>query len=192
MPNDAVIQPRLWPAGLTRVPFWAYKDPDVLRLEQQRVFEGPVWNYLCLETEIANAGDWRATYVGEMPVVTARDHDGSIVAFENRCAHRGALICLDDGGNAKEFQCVYHAWRYDLSGNLRSVAFQRGVNGKGGMPDDFRMADHGPRKLRTTVLFGIVFGTLSDLTPDIETFAGPAVFDRLRTAARRKLEIIGR
>ncbi len=196
MPDDAAVQThssRVWPSGLTRVPFWAYQDPDVLAREQKRLFEGPVWNYLCLENEIPNAGDWRATYVGEMPVVVARDHDGAIVAFENRCAHRGALICLDDGGNAKEFQCVYHAWRYDLRGNLRSIAFQRGVNGRGGMQSDFRMEDHGPRKLRTTVLFGIVFGTLSDLTPDIETFAGPEVVDRLRTvAAGRMLEIIGR
>jgi anthranilate 1,2-dioxygenase large subunit/terephthalate 1,2-dioxygenase oxygenase component alpha subunit len=184
---------QLWPLGLTRVPFWAYKDPAVLATEQRRLFEGPVWNYLCLETEIPGAGDWRATYVGEMPVVVARDHDGAIVAFENRCAHRGALICLDDGGNNKEFQCVYHAWRYDLRGNLRSIAFQRGVNGLGGMPADFRMEQHGPRKLRTTTLFGIVFGTLSDATPDIETFAGPGVIDRLRTVADgRKLEIIGR
>ena len=196
MPDDAAIQSRTrrpWPAGFTRVPFWAYQDPDVLAREQNRLFEGPVWNYLCLEHEIPNAGDWRATYIGEMPVVVARDHDGTIVAFENRCAHRGALICLDDGGNAKEFQCVYHAWRYDLRGNLRSIAFQRGVNGRGGMPAGFRMEDHGPRKLRTTTLFGIVFGTLSGATPDIETFAGPEVIGRLRTVASgRKLEIIGR
>ena len=196
MPDDAAVgihAGHVWPAGLTRVPFWTYKDPEVLDLEQKRLFEGPVWNYLCLETEIPNLGDWRTTYVGEMPVVVARDQDGGIVAFENRCAHRGALICLDDGGNAKEFQCVYHAWRYDLRGNLRSIAFQRGVNGKGGMPEDFRMADHGPRKLRTTVLFGIVFGTLSDATPDIETFVGKGVVERLRTVAEgRQLEIIGR
>ena len=196
MPDDAAFPvpvDRAWPAGLTRVPFWAYKDPDVLAGEQKHLFEGPVWNYLCLDREIPNAGDWRTTYVGEMPVVVARDHDGTIVAFENRCAHRGALICLDDSGNASEFQCVYHAWRYDLRGNLRSIAFQRGVNGKGGMPTNFRMEDHGPRKLRTTVLFGIVFGTFSDATPDIETFVGTEVLDRLRTVASgRSLEIIGR
>jgi phenylpropionate dioxygenase-like ring-hydroxylating dioxygenase large terminal subunit len=196
MPDDLVSRidnERAWPGGLTRVPFWVYKDRNVLNSEQKRLFEGPAWNYLCLECEIPNAGDWRSTYVGEMPIVVARHHDGEIVAFENRCAHRGALICLDDGGNARDFQCVYHAWRYDLRGNLRSVAFQRGVNGKGGMPADFRMEQHGPRKLRTTVLFGIVFGTLSVDTPDIETFVGPGVLERLRTAAGgKRLEIIGR
>ena len=129
-----------------------------------------------------------------MPVVVARDNDGSIAAFENRCAHRGALICLDNAGTgAKDFQCVYHAWRYDLRGNLQSVAFQRGVKGKGGMPPGFRVADHGPRKLRITSLHGFVFGTFSDETPAIEDFIGPEVLARFdRILGGRKIEIIGR
>lgn len=185
---------RTWPEGLTRVPFWSYQDPEILRREQQRLFEGPVWNYVCLEAEIPDPGDWRATFVGEMPVVVARDTDGSLAAFENRCAHRGALICLDDGGRgAGDFHCVYHAWRYDLRGNLKSVAFRHGVNGRGGMPDSFCLTDHGPRQLRVTSLFGLVFATLSADTPDIEAFIGPEVLARLRTAAgNRRFEIIGR
>ena len=136
-----------WTGDLTRVPYWVYRDQALMQVEQDRVFEGPVWNFLCLEDEIAAPGDWRTTVIGQMPVVVARDADGSIAAFENRCAHRGALICLDNAGSgAKDFQCVYHAWRYDLRGNLRSVAFQRGVNGKGGMPTGFRVEDHGPRR----------------------------------------------
>ncbi len=129
-----------------------------------------------------------------MPVVVARDNDGSIAAFENRCAHRGALICLDNAGKgAKDFQCVYHAWRYDLRGNLQSVAFQRGVKGKGGMPADFRVEDHGPRQLRVTTLHGLVFGTFSDETPAIENFIGPEVLARFdRILGSRKIEIIGR
>ena len=143
-----------WPAGLTRVPYWVYRDPEVARDEQSRVFEGPAWHFLCLEIDVPEPGQYRTTMMGAMPVVVARAEDGEVVAFENRCAHRGSLICLDDGGKVKDFHCVYHAWRYDLRGNLQSVAFHRGVNGKGGMPPEFRVADHGPRKLRTTVLFG--------------------------------------
>ncbi len=191
MPNDVETA---WPHGLTRVPFWVYQDKALLQAEQQRVFEGPVWNFLCLESEIPEPGDWRATVVGSMPVVVARDTDGTIAAFENRCAHRGALICLDDAGRgAKDFHCVYHAWRYDLRGNLSSVAFRHGVNGKGGMDASFQLNHHGPRKLRTTKLLGLVFGTLSDETPDIETFIGPDVLPMIeRVIGGRKLEIIGR
>src|SRR3954464_8064018 len=170
-PELQLLHQQGWAGDLTRVPYWVYRDKDLLKTEQERVFEGPVWNFLCLESEIAAPGDWRATKVGRMPVVVVRDMDGSIAAFENRCVHRGALICLDEAGSgAEDFQCVYHAWRYDLRGNLKSVAFQRGVNGKGGMSADFRVANHRPRKLRTTTLCGLVFGTFSEATPDIETF----------------------
>jgi len=72
--------------------------------------------------------------------------------------HLGSLICLDDGGRVKDFQCVYHGWRYDLHGNLTSIAFRRGVNRRGGMPDDFTMEAHGFRKLRTAALCGLVSG----------------------------------
>ncbi len=183
-----------WPHGLTRVPYWVYQDQDMFRTEQARVFEGPVWNFLCLESEIAEPGDWRATMVGSMPVVVARDADRTIAAFENRCAHRGALICLDDQGRgAKDFHCVYHAWRYDLRGNLKSVAFRNGVNGKGGMDAGFRLEDHRPRQLRTTTVCGLVFGTLSDGTPDIESYIGAEVLPRMeRVIGGRQLEIIGR
>ena len=90
MPDDL-----RWPdAGLTRAPLWAYQRPEGLALEQERLFRGPVWHYLCLEAEIAAPGDWRTTHLGDMPVVVARDLDGTLHAFENRCAHRGALIGL--------------------------------------------------------------------------------------------------
>ena len=182
-----------WPAGLTRVPYWVYRDDAIARDEQARVFEGPAWHYLCLEIDVPGIGDYRATAMGAMQVVVARAENGDVVAFENRCAHRGALICLDDAGKGnKDFHCVYHAWRYDLRGNLKSIAFRHGVNGKGGMPADFDMTQHGPRKLRVAVLCGLVFGTLADDAPDIETYIGPEVLVRLQRVLHKKVEIIGR
>jgi phenylpropionate dioxygenase-like ring-hydroxylating dioxygenase large terminal subunit len=181
-----------WPDGLTKVPYWAYRDPEVARDEQSQVFEGPAWHYLCLEIDLPAPGAYRTTMMGAMPVVVARAEDGEIVAFENRCAHRGALICLDDAGKGADFHCVYHAWRYDLRGNLKSIAFRHGVNGRGGMPDDFDMAKHGPRKLRVTVESGLVFGTLADDAPPFADYVGPEIMARLRRVLHKKLEVIGR
>ena len=42
-------------------------------------------------------------------------------------------IALDTGGHARDFTCVYHAWNYDLKGNLKAVAFEDGVSGKWGV-----------------------------------------------------------
>ena len=110
---------RVWPAeGLTRVPYWIYQDPDIYALEQERIFRGATWTFLGLAAEVPNAGDWKTTFVGDMPVVVARDATGALHAFENRCAHRGALLCLKSHGNSREIACIYHNWTYDLAGNL--------------------------------------------------------------------------
>jgi phenylpropionate dioxygenase-like ring-hydroxylating dioxygenase large terminal subunit len=185
--------PRAWPVeNLARVPYWVYQDEDVYCTELRRIFEGPVWNYVALEAELTEPGAYRTTFVGEMPVIVVRDADGRINCFENRCAHRGALIALDDSGTARRFQCVYHAWNYDLEGNLLSVAFERGAQGRGGMPASFCKAEHGPRKLRTTTLHGLVFASLSPATPPIEEFLGAEILGRVRRVLRRPVRVLGR
>ena len=127
-----------WPeAGVSRVPFRLFSDPAIYAAEQKRFFRGPIWNFLCLEIEVPNPGDWRLAVVGEIPVVVTRDENGDVHALVNRCAHKGALVCLQQRGNAKALTCVYHSWSYDLSGQLQSVAFRHGLRGKGGMPEDF-------------------------------------------------------
>jgi anthranilate 1,2-dioxygenase large subunit/terephthalate 1,2-dioxygenase oxygenase component alpha subunit len=183
---------RAWESGLTRVPYWLYRDEPLYADEQQRIFQGPTWHYLCLEAEIPERGDYRTTFVGEMPVIVVRDEEGELQAFENRCAHRGALIALKDGGNARDFACVYHAWRYDLQGNLKGIAFQQGVNGKGGMPPDFCMEQHGPRKLRTASVAGLVFGSLHEDVPPIEEYLGDDILERIERVLCKPVEIIGR
>jgi anthranilate 1,2-dioxygenase large subunit/terephthalate 1,2-dioxygenase oxygenase component alpha subunit len=128
-----------------------------------------------------------------MPVIVVRGRDGAVHAFENRCAHRGALIAIDDAGSVKHaFQCIYHAWSYDLTGNLIGIAFEKGSNGRGGMPADFCKADHGPRKLRTATLCGLVFATLSPETPPLEEYLGAEVLGRLRRVLGKPVEVLGR
>jgi anthranilate 1,2-dioxygenase large subunit/terephthalate 1,2-dioxygenase oxygenase component alpha subunit len=185
---------REWPgATLARVPYWVYGDEDNYKAELRRIFEGPVWNYVALESDLARTGDYRTTFVGEMPVVVVRGETGEIHAFENRCAHRGALIALDDSGSTgKRFQCVYHAWSYDLRGALVGVAFEKGANGKGGMPESFCKADHGPRQLRTATIGGLVFASLSPAAPPIEEYLGEAVRTRLLRVLGRPVQVLGR
>ena len=182
-----------WPgASLARVPYWVYQDEENYRAELRRIFEGPVWNYLCLASDLDRPGAFRTTFVGEMPVIAVRGERDEIHAFENRCAHRGALIALDDAGSVRHFQCIYHAWTYDLEGNLIGIAFERGANGRGGMPESFCKADHGPRKLRTATFGGLVFATLSPDTPPIEEYLGDEVRRRLLRVVGKPAEVLGR
>ena len=59
--------------------------------EQERIFRGPTWSFLGLEAELPGPNTYKTSNLGEMPVVVTRDEDGALHAFENRCAHRGAL-----------------------------------------------------------------------------------------------------
>ena len=86
------------------MPYWVYQDEANYKREQERLFGGATWNFLCLEADIPDKGDYRTTFVGDMPVVVVRDADGEIYAFENRCAHRGALIASTTAATAKELQ----------------------------------------------------------------------------------------
>lgn len=181
------------PQGQTRIPFAAYRDEQTYTEEQRRIFRGDTWSYLCLESEIMGIGDYRTTFVGDAPVVVVRDDDDEIYAFENRCSHRGALICLEKKGQgAQDFQCVYHAWTYDRQGNLKGVAFEGGVNGGGGMPEAFCKEDHNPRKLRVGLFCGLVFGSFSDDVDPIEEYLGEEICTRIERVLGRPVEVIGR
>jgi anthranilate 1,2-dioxygenase large subunit len=111
----------VWPHEDTmRVPYQVYVDPDLYEREQQRLFQGPTWNFLALEAEIPNAGDYKATFVGDAPIVVARKSDGAISAVVNRCAHKGAILCFKLRGNIKEFTASI------TTGSMTSTASCRG------------------------------------------------------------------
>ena len=183
---------RAWPAeGATRVPYWVYQDQDVYREELRRIWRGATWSYLCLEAELPEPRSFVTTFVGDMPVVVTRDAAGALHAWENRCAHRGALICMHARGRAERFACIYHNWTYDHAGNLASVAFRKGIAGKGGLPPDARPDSQAPAKLRVSSLGGLVFGTLSESTPSLEDYLGADVLRRMQRVMKKPLKVLG-
>ena len=182
---------RMQLADNSRIPYGIYHDPEIYELEQERIFRGAVWNYLGLEAEIPNQGDFSTTYVGDSLVVYNRDSDGEIHAFENRCAHRGAIVRREASGNAIEHTCIYHRWCYDLKGDLIGVPFRNGLKGVGGLPDDFDSAQHGLRKLKVANFHGILFGTFSQSMEPIEDYLGPTHANHIRRLMRAPLRVLG-
>jgi phenylpropionate dioxygenase-like ring-hydroxylating dioxygenase large terminal subunit/NADPH-dependent 2,4-dienoyl-CoA reductase/sulfur reductase-like enzyme len=183
----------VWPKeGLRRIPDWVYTDQTIYEREIERIFHGRTWNYVALECEVPNPGDFIRSNVGPTPVVVSRAEDGSIHVFENRCAHRAAEFCRDLSGNAKEFVCPYHQWSYDLKGNLAGVPFRRGVDGKGGMPKDFRNADHGLRRLNVTTHRGVVFASYQSDMESLQDYLGPEILAEFEaTFDGRKPRLLG-
>ena len=182
---------RTWPAqGVARAPYWIYSDADIYLKEQRQIFQGANWHYLGLEAEVPEPGSYKTTWIGEQSVLLTRGEDGTLHAMLNRCAHRGNMVCREAFGTAKKLYCVYHAWSYQLNGDLSHAAFQHGLRGEGGLPKDFDKADHGLQKLRVASYFGLVFATYSDSTPPFEEWVG-VVAEGIRRVCHKPLKVLG-
>ena len=182
--------------GSSRIPFWSYTREELYRRELERFFYSGHWNYVGLEAEIPEPGDFKRTAVGERSVILVRDNDGGINVVENVCAHRGMRFCREKAGKIKDFVCPYHQWNYDLKGNLQGVPFRRGVkqDGKvnGGMPKDFSLEDNSLTKLKVASRNGVVFASFDHDVEPLEDYLGPTIlgyFDRLFNG--RKLTLLG-
>lgn len=185
--------PPAWPGGgPSRVPAWIYGDPEIFRRERERIFRGRSWNYVALACEIARPGDFKRSWIADMPVVAARDGEGRANVFVNRCAHRGVEFCRAPRGNTAEFMCPYHQWTYNLKGELTAVPFRKGFRRQGGMPADFRMEDHGLERLAVSERNGAVFATFDPATEPFEDYLGDRMlryFDRVFDG--RALRVLG-
>lgn len=79
------------------------------------------WLYVGHEAEIEERGMFRRRTVAGRPVFLVRGADAVARVFFNTCTHRGALVCRQDQGQAKTFQCFYHAWTFNNEGELVGV-----------------------------------------------------------------------
>jgi salicylate 5-hydroxylase large subunit len=182
--------------GSSRIPYWAYTDPDVYQRELERFFYAGHWCYVGLEAEIPKPGDFKRSKIGERSVILVRDTDGGIHVVENRCAHRGVAFCRERHGNRSELVCPYHQWNYSLKGDLIGVPFRRGIKQEGrtvgGMPADFDPKENGLTKLQVASRGGVVFASFDPKVQPFEEYLGPTIcryFDRVFDG--RKLVLLG-
>ena len=182
-----------WPeAGYRSAPYRVFHDPEIYAREQEKIFRGPLWHFVALEAELPDPGDFKRSFVGDTPVVVTRDRDGCLHGFVNRCAHRGSLVCHEFSGHGRDgFTCVYHAWSYDLHGDLTSAAFRRGIRGEGGLPADFDPRTHGLQKLRVDSIAGIIFATMSDAAEPLADYVGAAVAAGMRRTMKKPIRVLG-
>jgi phenylpropionate dioxygenase-like ring-hydroxylating dioxygenase large terminal subunit len=184
-----------WPAeGVASAPYAVFSDPEIYQLEQRTIFRGPTWHFLGLEQQVPDAGSFILAQVGDTPVILVRDEANEVHGLVNRCAHKGTPLVFTPSGKLprRRLMCIYHNWMYDLRGNLKSVAFEKGVGGKGGMPAEFRKEEHSLDRLRLHRIHGLVFGTFHPDTPPFEDYIGAEhVANIRRVCGTRPIEILG-
>jgi phenylpropionate dioxygenase-like ring-hydroxylating dioxygenase large terminal subunit len=147
--------------------------------------------------ELPRTGNFTTKDVMGVPVLLTRAGDGRLRAFLNICRHRQAPVA-DGCGVAKRLACPYHAWTYDLEGNLTGVPGEEGFRETRSTPQ--RLAELPAEEYAGFLWVGLrpgvpidVAGHLGELGPELAAWgiAGwtPVGEKRLEAAINWKLAL---
>ena len=164
----------------TMLPPAAFVDRGVFDWELEEIFRG--WVCAAHICAVDEPGKFVVRELGVDSVVIVGGGDGRPRAFLNVCRHRGARIVEERAGRVrKRLRCPYHAWSYDLAGELRAAPHMDEV-------EDFDFACNGLLAVRLEVVGGLVLIDLSGEAPDPFEHVGElrAHLERYRVAELRR------
>ena len=155
-------------SAATAPPKEMYTSAAIAQLEEEHIFAD---EWLCVgrADEIAKPGDYMTFELGNQPIIIIRGLDERVSARSNICRHR-MMRLVEGRGNSRKFTCPYHAWTYNLEGQLVAAAYMDRT-------DCFDKADIQLPEVRCEVYFGWVYVTLNEAaSPVADMLAGLTAF----------------
>lgn len=121
-------------------------------------------------SELKSPGDFITREVLGMPLIIARQSDGSAAAFLNMCRHRGGRVERSDAGKKKLFVCQYHGWSYSNDGgDLIGIPYEKSFGG-------VDRSCNGLIRFKTEERYGLVFVDFSNNKwRSLSDYLGPGV-----------------
>ncbi|MEM1006222.1 MAG: aromatic ring-hydroxylating dioxygenase subunit alpha [Pseudomonadota bacterium] len=121
------------------VPFWkasnpkrglpagAYVDPEFWEIERKSVFTR---NWVCIgfAHDVQKRGEAMPVDFAGHQLLIVRNRQGALNVFHNVCRHRCIQLVNEHRVVGNLIRCPYHAWAYDLDGNLRAAPHFGGAN----------------------------------------------------------------
>lgn len=95
-----------------------YTDPAVFKIEQAGLL-ARTWQLAGHVSQVENPGDYFTFSIAGENLFCIRTKVGEIKAYYNVCQHRAHEL-ISGEGNTRLIVCPYHAWTYELTGQLRS------------------------------------------------------------------------
>ena len=167
------------------LPAWTYTSNEFFELEKNSLF---LCNrqLICHTSNIPNIGDYFTLNIFHERILVIKGNDNVIRAFHNVCSHRATKLIDKNSGNCKKrISCPYHAWGYDLQGNLIKVPHQ----------DEFKELDkskHGLKPIEMEIFQGFIFVRLiSTDGPSVANQFSPYL-EEIKPYRFEELEPLGR
>lgn len=159
----------------TALPPALYTSPEILERENTQIFAKD-WTCAGLAAEIPEPGDYLTWSIGKQLVFTIRDSSGEIRTFANVCRHR-MMQLVTGKGNCKRVVCPYHAWTYNLKGQLIGAPHMERSAG-------FEKTSIALPEIRTEIWQGWIYVTLDDNAKPVVELLNPLeqIISRYRMA----------
>lgn len=148
---EASTPPALW-----------YTDPRIFALESRTVFARS-WQVIGRAGQLIEPGQYITGEIAGEPIVVVRGSDGVLRGFFNVCRHHAAIVMTDAEGKTQKLRCPYHAWTYNLAGELEGTPDFVGVC-------NFDRTTSGLARVDTAVWEGLVFVKIEPRGPSLEEF----------------------
>ena len=163
-----------------------YENDELFEREQHGIFHQ---RWLCVgrSEQAREAGAFFVTRIAGESVIIVRGQDGVLRGFFNVCRHRGTRICTEHSGTfGATMQCPYHAWTYNLAGELIGAPHMQGA-------EDFDMVDYPLHPAGVAEWEGMVFLNLSTEPEPFEQQFAPLIgrfarFDLPALSSGRRIE----
>ncbi len=130
----------------------------------------PLWHAVGIASDIPDPGNYLAADIASEPLVVVRNGDGVLRALSRVCRHRGFDMLEGVGpqggdligrtGSVKRISCPYHAWTYDLDGQLIGAPVADGI-------PDFDKGCVSLPSFEVAEVDGLVFVCLDAPAPDL-------------------------
>ena len=125
------------------------------------------WLLAGLQSDVKKPGDYFVFDLGREQILVTQTAENNIQGFYNVCQHRGNTLITEERGHAINFRCAYHAWTYDINGDLSIVPYkERFTEGAPGQ-------DRSLKKVHTECWNGFVFVCLAEEPMPFKAFLGP-------------------
>ncbi|WP_013322841.1 aromatic ring-hydroxylating oxygenase subunit alpha [Gloeothece verrucosa] len=101
------------------LPGYYYYDPKIFELEMKTIWCNS-WQWVARVSDLPKKGDYLTYEAGEQSIIVINQGNGQLIAMHNVCPHRGASL-VQGKGNCHQLVCPYHAWVYNLEGQLKNI-----------------------------------------------------------------------
>ena len=166
-------KPQSLQSEATTFPAEMYSSPRIYQLELERIF-GKSWYYVGHISQLQGPGSYFTVDIAEQPLVILQNKAGELRGFFNVCTHRAGPVATGSG-KCSRLTCLYHAWSFDLEGNLKGIPDMETA-------ENFDLSCHALTAIKVDTWGPFIF---VNLDPDCQPLPGqlgelPEMFKRYR------------